>query len=159
MTTSTSLAAAAEALRDNAGVSVKGDGLVRAEHTEHGESGQLAAGADDMARSAPRRLATWTAILPALPVAPRTRTLWPGRNANPPSKGDPCGHGRIHGCGDEHRIAVLGEGDATAQVDHRLLGHRTHRGVGQDEVTKGAVRRRGPTPSMPGTRGSSPALV
>jgi hypothetical protein len=27
---------------------------------------------------APRRFATWTAIWPALPVAPRTSTSWPG---------------------------------------------------------------------------------
>ena len=28
-------------------------------------------------RPAPSRLATWTAIVPALPVAPNTSTLWP----------------------------------------------------------------------------------
>jgi hypothetical protein len=32
-----------------------------------------------------------------------------------------------------------GEDDATAQVDNCLFGHRTHRGVGQDEVAQGAV--------------------
>ena len=72
-----SAAACASRCSRDRGIVVERDDLVRA---DAGELGKRAAGLRPAptTRPAPSRLATWTAIAPALPVAPRTRTDWPG---------------------------------------------------------------------------------
>ncbi len=58
---------------------------------------------------------------------------------DPAFQGHPRRHGRIHGCGQEHRVGVGREWYGAAPVDDGVLSHRAERGVKEDEVHVGPV--------------------
>ena len=90
-------------------------------------------------RPAPSRLATWTAIVPALPVAPRTRTDWPRLERDPAAEGHPGRHGRVHGRRDLGDVGAVGQRHGPPGVDDGLLGHRAPDVIGDGEVDQAAV--------------------
>jgi hypothetical protein len=64
-----------------------------------------------------------------------------GFEVDAPPKGDPRGHDGVHRRGHQDGVGAVGKHHTATLVDDGLLGHRTHGGVGQDEVADRAVGR------------------
>jgi hypothetical protein len=74
-----------------------------------------------------------------LPLVPGIDGVGRGPERHPLTQRDPGRHGRVHRRGHHDRIDGAGQHQAAPDVDDRLLGHRAHRGVWQDEVPQQPV--------------------
>ena len=143
MTTSTSWPALAEVVGDVFAVAVERDRRRRRRGRRAWPGARRCAPAA-MTRLAPKCLATCTASgrrcrwRRARARSARPRTSMRRRSA---TQDDMAGF--IAAATAIGSLSV-GQHDAAAEVDHGLLGHRAHRGVGQDEVAQPPVRGRGP---------------
>ena len=124
-------------LGDIGGGAVERDGRVGAEIGEGGEPFGLASGTDDLAGA--EVLGDLDGHSPGVAGRPQDQDPLAGPEGNASAQGDPRRHGGVHGRRDEYRVALAGQYDAPAEIDDRLFGHRTHRGLRQDEVAQGAV--------------------
>jgi hypothetical protein len=103
-------------------------------------------------------LATWTAIRPALPVAASTSTLWPGAKSIRRRRAT---HEAMAG----FIAAAMGTGSVSAGRTMLRRRSTTVRSAMAPRLVSGRTKYRRlpsgarPTPSTPGTSGSSPELV
>ena len=107
---------------------------------------------------APRYLATWTASRPALPVAPSTRTLWPGSKL---IRRRSATHDDMAG----FMAAAIATGSApSGSTTLRRRSMTVRSAIAPIVVSSRTKYRSWPsgvlaTPSTPGTSGRSPELV
>jgi len=120
------------------GVAVHQDRGGGAQRGQRGQPVGSAASGDDLARA--EQFRDLNRHLAGVTGGPEDQHVLAGLEVHSLAQRDPRRHRRVHRRGNHDGIDGVSQHDAAPDVDDRLLGHRAHRRVRQDEVTQPAVR-------------------